>query len=181
MQKPQGYDTTEAKQGGGEFPKVPAGAYILGIISAEETKSKKGNPMLKLRMDIAEGEFYRFYTKLSEKLGKDIYLDYYQLTGGEHLPFFKWAIEMIEKSNVGFKFGFDEKALINKKVGANLYEEEYESNGEIRTSLKVGYLATIEDVRKGLELLPKKLLSGKKISSPETVNPQQSKEDDLPF
>jgi len=181
MNKPQEYDQTQAKQGGGDFPKVPAGGYVLGIVSAEETRSKKGNPMLHLRLDVAEGEYRRFYTNLSQKLENEIYLDFYQLIDGESLPFFKGAIETIEKSNTGYKFNFDEKTLVNKKVGANLREEEYEKNGEIKTSLKIAHLLTIEDLKKGVEILPKKTISGKTISTQAIPQTDKSKDDDLPF
>lgn len=181
MQKPNEYDQTQGQVAGADFPKVPAGGYVLGIVSAEETRSKKGNAMLHLRLDIAEGEFRRFYTKLSEKLEKDIYLDFYQLIDGESLPFFKGAIETIEKSNPGFRFNFDEKTLVNKKVGANIREEEYEKNGDVKTSLKIAHLATVEDVKKGLEVLPKKTIAGKSVTPIKAEQHEMPKEEDLPF
>jgi hypothetical protein len=181
MQKPEGYDQTQAQQAGGDFPKLPAGGYVLGVVSAEETRSKNGNAMIHLRLDVAEGEHRRFYTKLSEKLEKEIYLDFYQLTDGASLPFFKGMVETFEKSNVGFKFNFDERTLVNKKVGANIREEEYEKNGEVKTSLKIAFLLTIDEVKKGVEVLPKKTLAGKSITPIAPTEQEKPKDDDLPF
>lgn len=163
MQKPNEYDGAEAKQGGTDFPKPQAGGYVAKIIKAEEKKSSKGNQMLVLALDISEGEFVGHFAKLTEHFKKDCYIQIFQLTEGDHVSYFKGLIKAIEHSNTGFIFDFDEQKLVGKRIGINLREEEYQNDAnEIKTSLKVGFYCSVDDVRKGLPVLAKKLLSGKK-------------------
>ena len=59
MNKPANWDSVEAITG--EYKKLPAGGYVCSIVRAECTKSKNGKEMLKLAIDIAEGEYKDFY------------------------------------------------------------------------------------------------------------------------
>ena len=54
MEKIQGYDEAQAITG--EYEKLEAGGYICKIISAKEEKSKSGNRMLVMALDIVEGD-----------------------------------------------------------------------------------------------------------------------------
>lgn len=184
MQRPRDYDTAEVKKQGGEFPQPEAGGYILKVIKAEEKFSKKNNSMLVLYFDIVNGEFENHYKKISEKIGKDIYLTYYQLIEGEHLSYFKGMIDTFELCNQNFKFNFDEQTLVGKRIGANLREEEYENKeGEIKSSLKIGHFATIAEVNAGLVPMRRKLLKdeSKRNQSYTLENVQTSVSKDLPF
>ncbi len=185
MQKPQGYDEAEAKVGGGDFPTPDAGGYVAKIVSAETKKSAKGNEMLVLSVDIAEGEFKDHYTKLSEKFEKSTYPNIYQLTEGEHVNYFKGLIAAIEHSNNGFKFNFDEKTLIGKRLGINLREEEYlNKDKEVKTIMKVAYFCSAEEARAGLPALKPKTLNGGQTQSKQvsqTAPTAGSDPSDLPF
>ena len=54
MEMPNDFQTT---QGFGDYTPLPAGGYICRIMGVEETKSKSGRDMIKVSLDIAEGEF----------------------------------------------------------------------------------------------------------------------------
>ena len=159
MNKPNGYDEAEAKVGGGDFPQPPAGGYVAKIVTAEIKKSARGNEMLVIGVDIADGEFKDHWTKLAEKFDKPFYPSIFQLTEGDHVSYFKGLISAIEQSNSGFKFNFNEQDLIGKRLGVNLREEEYlNKEKEVKTSLKVAYFTTAQEAKAGLPpLAPKKL------------------------
>lgn len=181
MEKPNDYDQAEAKKQGGDFPQPPVGGHILKVVKAEEGKSSKGRPMLTLFLDIAEGEFANHYTELSEKLDKDAYLRQYQLLDGDAVPYFKGMVELFEFCNQGFKFNFDEKTLVGKKIGANLREEEYrDKENNVKTGLKIGYFASIEEVRSGLEPMKKKTLKPTTQTAPVSTASVPDA-NDLPF
>lgn len=158
MQKPEGYETIEPMTQG-EYESIPPGSYVCKIVSAEEKPTKTQRPMLVLSLDIAEGEHAGNYAEMSERVGKPIYLNVYQLTDGKSTGFFKGLIGIIEASNPPYKFNFDEKTLIGKRIGANLQEEEYSSNGEVKTALRVGHCGTVAEAKAGMKLLPKKVLA----------------------
>jgi hypothetical protein len=177
MQKPTDYDSTQEATGG-SFDNPPAGGTILSIVKAEEVAVKNGEhagePMLALELDIALGPYTNFYRKLSDKLGKSMYLRHNRVLS--QVNYFKGDIKAIEKSNPGFTFNFDEKTLIHKLVGGALREEEYihGATQEIRSSLKIAFLCSIEDVKKGLPV-PKP----KRISFTSNTNQQPTTEPDF--
>ena len=187
MQKPNGYD--DAKEEWGVFDNPPPGGHILGIIKAEEVKVKNGEhagePMLALELDIAEGKYKNFFRDLSEKLGKSMYLRHNRMTSQTN--YFKGDIKTIEKSNPGFIFNFDEKTLVRKLVAAALREEEYihAATQEIRSSLKIAFLCSVEDVRKGIQVpKPKRINMQPSSAQPSGVGDlgqSPSPQDDLPF
>lgn len=176
MNKPNGYDAAQATTFEGGGMPLP-GAYVLGIISAECKESRSGNEMLVLSLDIVEGQYKNNYRNLGERLKKDCLLKHYRVTDTEQsLPYFKGDIKAIEESNPGFKFNFDEKTLRGKYVGGMLREEEYEkSDGTIATVLKIAFLCSVEKVKSGTLVTPKK----KEFDG--YVPHQSTSTDDLPF
>lgn len=157
MNKPNGYDTTQPAQMG-EFHNVPAGPYVLGIVKAEITKTKKtGAEMMVLTLDIAKGDDKNYYRALSLKLNRDCYMKYNQLTEGEKsVPYFKGMIKAIEESNSGYVFNFDENTLKGKFVGAMLREKRYYNQaGELKSILEIGFLCSVAKAESGeLKLMP---------------------------
>lgn len=148
MNKPAGYDTTEAKAGGG-FSDPDEGPYIMKIVRAFESVSKAKNNQLVIELDIAQGEFTRYYEGLSGRLEKDVYPKYYQLTDGKHLSYFKGNVLKIEASNPGFKFNFDENTLSGKLVGAMMLKEKYkDKEGKEKSVLKPRWLFAVQDIGK---------------------------------
>ena len=159
MQKPTGWESTQAATGG-QQPRPPAGGCVLGVVKISEEPSKAGEDMITLFLDIARGPFKNYYRDMTERLKKDCYLRYYQKTTGEKsLPFFKGMITSFEESNPGFDWQWETQSLVRRLVGANLREEEYTNKqGKTRLGLKIAYLCSVESVEKGLPLLDPKLL-----------------------
>lgn len=194
MQKPNGWDTTEAYTGESEM--LPAGAYVCKILGAREEKSKTGAPMLVLCFDIAPGEPHAGYFQASYAYRKKQYPQdakwpnggvYRQFTtnkNGTCNEWFKGLIQCIEESNQGFQFNFDEKTLVGKLFGGVFRREEYEAqDGSRKFSTKCFKVTTIAKAREGIDPPEDKLLS----SSSEPATQQHDDfveitgDNDLPF
>ena len=183
MKKPDNYDSSDPKTYG-NFNSPKAGAYVLGIVGAVEGQTSNGKSKLVLSFDIAEGEFKNHYRELSEKFKKDCYLQLHQVTEGESAPFFKGVITLIEESNTGYKFNFDEKTLLRKLTGAMLKEEFYiDSNGREKSVLKVAFLCSIAKARSGELKVPEPDRSRLNAKSDDGYGgfPPPTDEDQLPF
>jgi len=180
MNKPTGWDSAPAKNGGGrDYP--PPGAYVFGIIKGESVLSRNNNEMIVLSLDIAEGEFKGFYRQFSDDVEKDKLLKHRRVTNTEgSLPYFKGDIKAIEESNPGYKFNFDEKTLRGKVVGGMLREEEYEKQGgEIGNTTKIAFLCSVEKARSGTLKVPEKKCIDFTPSHEPPVH--DTNDDDLPF
>jgi hypothetical protein len=153
MNKPNGWETTEAKSFGVN-QKPPAGAYVMKILAAKDASSSGGRPMLSLCLDIAEGPFKDNFKKLLDFFKKNNPESKYPLVhrrcqDGEQLPYFKGDLKAIEESNEGFKFNFDEKTLVGKLVGCMLGELAYaeDSDGNLKTKLEPRWLMSAKSAR----------------------------------
>ena len=142
-------DWKSIKADDGAFKSLPAGVYKCVVKQATVKLSKKGQEMLVLCFDIAEGEYANDFMDLFSKRHEEASQKdeqakwpnqgiWYQLTTGDFLPRFKYLIDSIEESNPGFTFTGEEKTLVGKVFGGVMREEEYRSNrdGQIRTSVK---------------------------------------------
>jgi hypothetical protein len=166
LNKPAGYDSAEAVEGGFREPKP--GPCVLGVVKCEIETKDDGHQQLAFQLDIAEGPLKNYYSIQSKRFGKNRLLRVWQKTDDDSLPYFKGLIDAFEKSNPGFKFEFDEKSLEKKLIGGNLRAEEYDKGGEVIISpfLKVGYLCSVESVKNGEHrVLPIKKLKPKGAGS----------------
>jgi len=186
MQMPSGWGDAPAKTGGGGFVNPEEGPYIMKIRRAVACVSKSGgNNQLAIELDIAKGEFAGFYSELSNKLNKDVYPKFYQLTDGDHLPYFKGLIECVESSNAGFKFNFDENTLSGKLIGAMMVDETYTNkDGVEKTILKPRWLFDISTIDS--QRVPSKKNASPAASASTTVSDFRNGDDprneaDLPF
>jgi hypothetical protein len=189
MHKPEGYDGSDAREGG--FREPAAGPCVLGIINAAAEVSSHGNAQLVFHLDIAEGTFKNHFRARGERFNGNFYMRHYQGTEGKSLPYFKGLIKAIEESNPGYKFDFNEGTLVHKLVGGNLREEEYaKRDGTVGTRLKPAYLCSVDSIRKGgHKVLPIKKLpraegpgddTGFDAPPPDDFD-QTPPQDDLPF
>jgi hypothetical protein len=182
MQKPQGYDQAQGMTG--ESSALPAGGYICKILQAKVDKSKKGNDMLIILFDIAEGDHKDFYKKQFEsKKSSNPEAKwqgiYRQLVDGDNLPYFKGMVLAIEKSN-NFSWDFDEKKLAGKLFGGVFGQEEYKGNdGKTHLSTKCQWIRTVEQIRSGNFKIPdvKRLAGGNSAAG---FTPLEE-DDELPF
>lgn len=142
MQPIKGFDKVVAS---GDFERLPAGGYVVTITDVID---KPKASYLMITYDIAEGKFAGHFKETSNDLvAIHQFIRSYKETA---LGMFKAFVNAVEASNDGFKWSWDEAALIGKKVGIVLGEEEYENNrGEVKTGLKVRSCRSAEAIRKG--------------------------------
>lgn len=152
-----GYREAAAIAGGGES--LPAGGYKCTIVKAYEDTSKSGRPMLDVCLDIADGDYkgyfsrlYRSRKELNDRDGKETRWPciMYILADEEAVGRFKGAVKAIEESNPGYSWdgsGWDESTLKGKAVGAVFREEEYEKrDGSIGVSTRAAWLRNVDKV-----------------------------------
>lgn len=168
MNKPANWDSVEAITG--EYKKLPAGGYVCSIVRAECTKSKNGKEMLKLAIDIAEGEYKDFYLNQylqEQERNKEQAKwrgSYYQLTEGDSMGRFKGMLLNIEKSNPGYKWNWNEKSLEGKLFGGVFREEEYiNRNGGLSTAVKLISIRLVEGIT-DIEPPAKKVLENNNLA-----------------
>lgn len=173
----------------GEFAKLSTGGYICRITLANDIpfdpSTNKGD-YLKIEYDIAVGDFKNYYTEQFEKFPKYWGGTFFRSYKEKALGMFKHFIECVEKSNAGFVWTWDEKALMGKVVGLVLAEEEYENNnGEIKTRLYVAQVKTVEEIKNGDFKVPELKKIKKSTPAPSVSAPAFTVLDDteegLPF
>lgn len=137
MQKPNGYDEANTVIGGGLYV-LPLDNYICKIVDVQETVSKKGQPMLKIAFDIAEGDYTDFYkTKfMKDKESKPDKAKwsgdaiYYQLTDGDSVGRFKGVIKCLEESNPKWVWDWNEKHMVGCRFAGQFRNEPSIYNGK---------------------------------------------------
>jgi hypothetical protein len=162
--------------------KLPAGGYVCGITAVEDVP---GQEYLKFEFDIAEGEFKNTYRELYDARGfwAGKFIKSYK---DNALGYSKKMLTAFEKSNKGFTFNNDEKALKRKLIGLVLGYEEYIGNdGSVKERLRVEDFLSAEDIRSGNFTVPalKKLNNSieSTVSFSNSSNTSDGEDDDLPF
>lgn len=182
----------------GEYTKLLKGGYVCKILDSKVEKSRNGNEMLVLHIDIDEGEFKDYFSKQYESRVKTSSADKIAkypnsailrtvLSGDNWINRFKGIITSIEKSNQGFNWkecNKDESKLIGLKVGAIFSEEEYKNmDGTVGISVKLYQLRSTEAIKNQDYKIPeRKKLPAKGDAFEDFVNSATSdSNDDLPF
>jgi hypothetical protein len=142
INKPEMYDNVDVKQ------TLEAGGYVLKIVNAEYVPTKD---YVVLHLDIAEGPF-KDYFKKKEYNGKwslDA-VKYLSLKNTEGaVKALKSDITSIERSN-NITFDWNEKSLINKKVGGIFGKVQYQANdGTLKFRVKLKRLRSVEAIVTG--------------------------------
>lgn len=198
MQKPIGFDEAKEFQ---EFKRLPKGGYICRILKLEEAKSKNGNDMIVVYLDIADGEFKGYYmnryendTRDGKKWGcvyRQVVLD---TTTQKTSSGFKGFITSVEESNAGFvnaNIWNDDftKYFKGKNVGCIFADEHYyNSAGEERVVAKPHRICSIEKIKKGDFKIPNDIMpdsnsniTGGTAGTLAGFSVTEISEDDLPF
>ena len=135
MKKIDNWNEIEAK-GMDDFKALPIGAYECKIINAIENHNEQsGKTTLKVMVDIAKGESKDYFKKRYDSNTAidrkwDNNATKYLAFEGENTSFFKGFITIVENSNVGYKWNWDETTLRDKKlVGVFQYEEYKKQDG----------------------------------------------------
>jgi hypothetical protein len=149
MRKPDNFDTVAASLA---FEPLTLGGHACIIKGVEETTSKAGRPMLKVAIDIAEGDPQAGY--YADKFANDdrenkrwpciSYVVTEDSEGGcsRQLAGF---VTSVEDSNPGFKFPWDDvRFLKGKKVGGVFGQEEYlNDKGELKKATKLFWFCSL--------------------------------------
>ena len=132
------------------FTPLPAGPYVARLVNLIDNETKE---YVEVIFDIAEGEHAGYY---SDDWGKSHpYAHHFFMSYKESaLGMLKGRLEAIATSNPGFDpfAAWDAGRLdifINRLVGINLQEEEYEYDGEVKTRLNVCQVVDAQRVRDG--------------------------------
>ena len=191
----RGYNDVNAATPG-EFSQLPAGGYVCRIINAEITKSKAGNEMLVLFIDVAQGDFAGYFKAEYDRVknftpnrwvNSGTYRQLLFDNAGRVSSFFKGLMTCFEKSNPNFKLNiniFEAETLRGKLIGFVFAEDEYQKqNGDVGTRISAKFPKTVEDIQIGNFKVPdkKKLQPAKSDSSGDIFAGTPVTQDDLPF
>lgn len=139
------------------------GGYVVGITKAYTETSKNGYEMLTLELDVAEGDERGIFTSQATDKGWPnagkyrIMLPETDSPDDMGMRRLKTAIKMIEESNPGYIWDWNEAALRGKKLGTLWRREEYidEKNGNSHWSTKICALVPADKIRQGDFQMPK--------------------------
>ena len=160
MQKPQDFDNVQAF---GDFVPLPAGGYVCRIMGVEETASRAGAPMIKISLDIAEGQYkdyfanqYRANTRADKKWSYSAIINQlvYDTSGNNSTNRgFKTFVTSVCESNQGFNVvwgdGFS-ACFKNRLVGVLFGREEYiGTDGKSHWSTKALNFRGVKTIRDG--------------------------------
>ena len=137
MEPIKDFDKVEAK-GMDDFRGLPIGAYECVIKDARLNHNEEtGKNTLKISIDIASGEYKDYFlkayetdTRIDRKWNNNAvrYLAY----EGDNVSYFKGFLTVIENSNIGYKWNWEESTLKGKKVCGVFQYEEYEKQDGTR-------------------------------------------------
>ena len=164
------FDKVEAK-GMDDFKPLPIGAYECTIVIARENKNEEsGKTTFKVGVDIASGEYKNYFKKMYDN---DSRIDKkwnnnavrYLAFEGENVAYFKGFLTCVENSNPGYKWNWDEKTLINKKIcGVFQYEEYERQDGTKGVKVRLNKFRSLDKIKE-IEVSDNvKLLNGSYMS-----------------
>ena len=131
MKKIENWDNIEAK-GMDDFKALPIGAYECKIVNAVENYNEQsGKTTLKVMVDIASGEYKDYFKKRYDSNTAidrkwDNNATKFLAFEGENTSFFKGFITIVENSNIGYKWNWEESTLRDKKLVGVFQYEQYE-------------------------------------------------------
>lgn len=131
MKKIENWNEIEAK-GMDDFKALPIGAYECKIINAVENHNEQsGKTTLKVMVDIASGEYKDYFKKRYDSNTAidrkwDNNATKFLAFEGENISFFKGFITIVENSNIGYKWNWEESTLRDKKLVGVFQYEQYE-------------------------------------------------------
>ena len=190
--KPKDYDDVKV----GERKILPAGGYVCKILKAEETESKTGKQMIKIALDIAEGDYAGYFREMfdSWKAGADDpqsvkwpftgtkWILLYDSEGATNRDFKSFCTALEDSGVTVWKNDiFDVGALKDAKVGIIFRREEHEyQNTRSWRTVPWGFrsVKTIED---GTFNVPEDKPLAPKAGNYDLTDNFQAAEDDIPF
>ena len=142
IRQPQDWNTVQGRDGSDAVEGITPGGHVCRILGAEVGRSRSNQEMLILSLEIDEGGQYdgmyrRMYdSRLRNARAGDTVkwpCRFWQMLNDyEHPentnPRFKGLIRAVEESNPGFQWRWEERDLINRRVGFIFRPTEYEKN-----------------------------------------------------
>ena len=185
MQKPQGYDETVLTAG---FDQLSTGGHYLTILGAKE-ENLNGYDVLTIQFDTHstdhQPKYYQDdYARRMSQWPDSKYQGVHRIflpTGSPEDDKYKWSLKSlkgfitsVEESNTGFKFDWNNPALLKgKSVGGVFGEEEYQGQDGIKTTVRLRYFVSNDSV------------PGAKAPKTKTLKPESratlQEASDLPF
>ena len=170
MEKINNWNEVEAK-GMDDFRGLPIGAYECVIKDARINHNEQsGKDTFKVSVDIASGEYKDYFQKMYEndtridKKWSNNAVRYLAFTG-DNVAYFKGFLTVIENSNIGYTWDWDETKLKGKKVcGVFQYEEYEKQDGTKDVKVRLNKFRSL-DKMKDIEVSDKvKMLNGSYMS-----------------
>lgn len=179
--------------------KLPAGAYEIKILKAEEINDGK---CLAILFDINGGKYDNYYHNKFANDKKSLYIKDAKYKGVFRLFYpnggqydeqnerrIKTTLENIKRSNPNLKVDFtqewDGAILKNCKAGMVFRDQEWEYNDKSGITTQPYLIISIEDYQNGNYTIPDiKILSGttlKNTNISSSFTPIDDEDDDLPF
>lgn len=180
MEKPKNWDNVQANTG--DYESLKLGAHEVVIKNAYEYTGMTGNTSLKIEVDIdGKDEQKGFYQKQydnntnNNKKWPNASCKYISLREDDTcLALYKGFTTIIENSNPGYTWNFDEKTLIGKKLCGVYGLEEYEdSEGNIRTATKLIQFRSLDKLN-SIKIPKVKLLDGTFVEYEEYSKPNNN-------
>ena len=184
-------------QVGGDYRALPGGGYVCKIKKAQMATNSDGLPMIKVAVDICEGDYAGYWQELfRSRMASDPNAEYpyngvLRITAvdeeGNTKKNFKSFVTSVEKSNNIELPRHDEaflKALVGKEVGVLYQREQYRGNdGKERWSTKPKWYRDVETIRSGKFTKPEDVYLDDSLEDTGFTNVDSfnAAEDDIPF
>jgi hypothetical protein len=137
-----------------DFRGLPIGAYECVIKDARVNHNEQsGKDTFKVSIDIASGEYKDYFQKMYDT---DTRIDRkwnnnavrYLAFTGDNVAYFKGFITIVENSNIGYKWDWDETKLKGKKVcGVFQYEEYEKQDGTKGVKVRLSKFRSLEKMK----------------------------------
>lgn len=187
------FDNFKAKKSNNNAREIlPAGGYVCKILKAELEEYSWGQKLV-LSFDITEGEhkdhFRADYANQSEDSKRWRGVWRLNLPSGDGSQQDTWKqnavnnlAAVLEESNPGYTWDWDETHLKNKAIGVLFREFEWELNGNSGISTEAYSCTDLDSVRCGKYRIAKRRPLRQRIETAVAVpQPAAADEDDLPF
>jgi len=187
MEKPKNWDNVQANTG--DYESLKLGAHEVIIKNAYEYTGMTGNTSLKIEVDITGNDEQKgFYQKQydnntnTNKKWPSASCKYISLKEDDTcLALYKGFTTIIENSNPGYKWNFDEKTLIGKKLCGVYGLEEYEKqDGSIGVATKLVQFRSLDKLN-NIKIPKVKLLDGTFVEYEEYSKPNNTSNNSNPF
>ena len=194
IRKPGNWESVQAFA---ERKALPLGAYVCKVLKAVVTHADYGD-MLQIGFDIVEGEHAGFFKRdfdanpNADKKWTGILRVFLPKDDGSERDentkrSLKGVVTAFEQSNPGFRWAWDETALVGKQIGILFRNEEWEWKGKTGWKVRPFRALAVETVRSNSYTLPEdRPLNGNAASAAPAASAATGgyttvEDDELPF